>query len=452
MVVALTLTPALCLILLRKAPDRAARVAGGALAAAGLHARCCARVVRRPRWIYAGVGPRHARRRRGRPDAGPVAVPGLQGARLPDALGDPARARPTPRWSARPRRSARSCGDPGRAQLRRAHRPGVPRRGGRRGQLRGELDEHRPDGRLRRDLRGDRGGHRRVPGPVPRDADLPRRAHRGGAHRRQGADRRPRLRGGPDRPAGEGRGDRPHPGRHRRRRRPPRRHLHRRAADRGGGRPGQARRSTASSPATSAGPRRPWSPARRSATSSAAAGPTTSSCGASRAPGTASTPCENLPIDTPSGAAGAARGRRRRRRSGPPRTRSSARTAPGDSTSARTSRAATSARWSPSWTRSWPQVDFPPRLPRRGPRRVPGAAGGPEPAADHRGHRRSALILLLLQASFGSWRPALLVFLTLPMALVGGVLAAWATGGILSSARWSASSPSSGSPPATGSC
>jgi CzcA family heavy metal efflux pump len=43
-----------------------------------------------------------------------------------------------------------------------------------------------------------------------------------------------------------------------------------------------------------------------------------------------------------------------------------------------------------------------------------------------------ALILLLLQASLGGWRPALLVFLTLPFALVGGVIAAWATGGILS--------------------
>src|SRR3954470_21034692 len=43
-----------------------------------------------------------------------------------------------------------------------------------------------------------------------------------------------------------------------------------------------------------------------------------------------------------------------------------------------------------------------------------------------------AIILLLLQASLGSWRPTLLVFLTLPFALVGGVIAAWATGGILS--------------------
>ena len=42
------------------------------------------------------------------------------------------------------------------------------------------------------------------------------------------------------------------------------------------------------------------------------------------------------------------------------------------------------------------------------------------------------LILLLLQASFRRWRLALLTFLTLPMALVGGVLAAWIGGGIIS--------------------
>jgi Cu/Ag efflux pump CusA len=43
-----------------------------------------------------------------------------------------------------------------------------------------------------------------------------------------------------------------------------------------------------------------------------------------------------------------------------------------------------------------------------------------------------AVIFLLLSVSLGSWRPALLSFITLPLALVGGVLAAFATGGILS--------------------
>jgi Cu/Ag efflux pump CusA len=41
-------------------------------------------------------------------------------------------------------------------------------------------------------------------------------------------------------------------------------------------------------------------------------------------------------------------------------------------------------------------------------------------------------MLLLLQASFGSWRLALAALLTLPMALAGGVLAAYLAGGVLS--------------------
>ena len=44
----------------------------------------------------------------------------------------------------------------------------------------------------------------------------------------------------------------------------------------------------------------------------------------------------------------------------------------------------------------------------------------------------AALTLFLLQAAFRRWRLALLAFLTLPMALVGGVLAAWIGGGIIS--------------------
>jgi Cu/Ag efflux pump CusA len=41
-------------------------------------------------------------------------------------------------------------------------------------------------------------------------------------------------------------------------------------------------------------------------------------------------------------------------------------------------------------------------------------------------------IFCLLQLSFGSWRLATLSFLTLPSALVGGLLAAFATGGVIS--------------------
>ncbi|MET0939234.1 MAG: efflux RND transporter permease subunit, partial [Gaiellaceae bacterium] len=57
-------------------------------------------------------------------------------------------------------------------------------------------------------------------------------------------------------------------------------------------------------------------------------------------------------------------------------------------------------------------------------------------AAEHRmlvfGLGAAVIVFLLLQASFGSWRLATLSFLTLPMALVGGVLAAYLSGGILS--------------------
>jgi CzcA family heavy metal efflux pump len=48
------------------------------------------------------------------------------------------------------------------------------------------------------------------------------------------------------------------------------------------------------------------------------------------------------------------------------------------------------------------------------------------------GSGAAIIIFLLLHSSFGSWRLATLSFLTLPMALVGGALAAWLTDGILS--------------------
>ncbi len=41
-------------------------------------------------------------------------------------------------------------------------------------------------------------------------------------------------------------------------------------------------------------------------------------------------------------------------------------------------------------------------------------------------------IYLLMQAAFSSWKLSFIVFLTLPMALVGGVLAALIAGGSLS--------------------
>jgi CzcA family heavy metal efflux pump len=44
----------------------------------------------------------------------------------------------------------------------------------------------------------------------------------------------------------------------------------------------------------------------------------------------------------------------------------------------------------------------------------------------------AVMIFLLLQAAFGSWRLATVAFVTLPTALVGGLLAAYATGGVIS--------------------
>ena len=60
-------------------------------------------------------------------------------------------------------------------------------------------------------------------------------------------------------------------------------------------------------------------------------------------------------------------------------------------------------------------------------------------------------IFLLLQAAFGSLRLAVLAFLLLPMALVGGVLAVWLGDGVLSLGSLVGFLTSSGSPPATGS-
>ena len=132
--------------------------------------------------------------------------------------------------------------------------------------------------------------HRTVegyPGPLPRRADLPARAHQGGPHGDERVDRRARLRTGPRGAARQVRGDLGEDRQGRRR--------DRRASELLGG-PAAASRSswtsrrrsdTASSRATSAGSPRRCSRARRSATSSTAAGPTTCTCGASRRRATA---------------------------------------------------------------------------------------------------------------------------------------------------------------------
>ena len=87
------------------------------------------------------------------------------------------------------------CGpSTGVRRLRVAHRPGLPRRGDRRGELRRELDQRRPEGGLRQDA-----GRRSTrwstahPGLTERP-DVPAGAHRRGADRDERVDRRPHLR------------------------------------------------------------------------------------------------------------------------------------------------------------------------------------------------------------------------------------------------------------------
>ena len=139
----------------------------------------------------------------------------------------------------------------------------------------------------------------------------------------------------------------------------------------------------------------------------------------------------NLPIDTPVGRAHPAGRRSPPWRCGRTPTRSTGRVTPATSTWGRPWRAATSARSSATSRPSWPRSGW--------------TAGTTSScwANTRSGRRRRAaccvsaiiagvLILLLLQASFRRWRLAVLTFLTLPMALVGGVLAAWLAGGIIS--------------------
>ena len=205
MVVALTVTPALTLILLRNAPDRAARVAGRPRAAARLQPAARAGSSAGPRRRYAACRRVTARRRWSwSHSSGQSLFPAFKERDFlmhwvtSPGTSDAEMERTTTR------RQQGAARHPRGAQLRRAHRPGAPRRGGRRRQPRRELDQHRPVRRLRR-RRSARiaGGRRRATRACSaRRPDLPRRADRGGPHRRQGADRRPRLRRGPRRCCG----------------------------------------------------------------------------------------------------------------------------------------------------------------------------------------------------------------------------------------------------------
>ena len=203
LLVALIMTPALSMILFSRARLRR----GDAPLVRGLQAvygRILTPIVRNPVPAFAG-GRRHRRRRirrRTPPRAG--AAPELQGARLPDALGHQARHVAGRGGAHHDASREGAAGHPGGAQLRRPHRAGA--RVGRAGRprVRGELDQRRSLGALRRDPGQDPGGGRWLPGRSSRRADLSQGAHQRGADRIGRGDRRADLRSGARRAAGEG--------------------------------------------------------------------------------------------------------------------------------------------------------------------------------------------------------------------------------------------------------
>ena len=88
LVVALTVTPALCADPAAQCAARRARVAAGRMAAGPLRAACWQRVTRTPRPAYITVAVITLLGARGLAVARAFAAAVVQGARLPDALGD----------------------------------------------------------------------------------------------------------------------------------------------------------------------------------------------------------------------------------------------------------------------------------------------------------------------------------------------------------------------------
>ncbi len=186
--VALTITPALALLLLRRDHGAERPLADRR----GAHPRVRAAAPPRREATEAADG-----RDRGAPGGGGArgrdaprrVLAALRGERLLDALdrapGDlpgGGRAHGEPR----PRRAARH---PGCSQLRLAHRPRRGRRRGRGPELRGALDQRRSRSGPRRDVATRARGRRRLPGRVPRRADVPPGADARGAQRRRRSGR-----------------------------------------------------------------------------------------------------------------------------------------------------------------------------------------------------------------------------------------------------------------------
>ena len=192
--VALTVTPALALLLLPKHLDR--RESRLVVRAQGALPANAARV-RRSAEDGARFAGRDARAHGGDRAVSRRGVPAeLSRVRLPDALGREAGHVARGDAPDHRARQPRADGGAGRPELRRAHRPGRSRRRGRRAELHRAVDQPRSVGRLRGDRRKSPVDRRRIPRPLSRPADLPARADQGGADRRERHHRRPRLRAG----------------------------------------------------------------------------------------------------------------------------------------------------------------------------------------------------------------------------------------------------------------
>ena len=127
LLVALTVTPALAFILLRNAPIERQRSPITKRLQDG-YSRLIARLLRRSRPAFITVGMVSLHRPRAVATARPIVAARLQGARLPDALGDRAGHLDPGGDAYQHRRLQRAPRDPGRAQLWLAHRAGVRRR------------------------------------------------------------------------------------------------------------------------------------------------------------------------------------------------------------------------------------------------------------------------------------------------------------------------------------
>ena len=144
------------------------------------------------------------------------------------------------------------------------------------------------------------------------------------------------------------------------------------------------------------------------------------------------TDVEKLPIDTPERRqVRLERGGRRAPRADA-RTPSSASTSRAASTSAPTCEGRDLGSVVDDVEERIAEVEFPLEYHAGGARRVDRAATPRRTVCCSSAPRAAIAIFLLLQAAFGSLRLAVLAFLMLPMALVGGVLAVWLGDGMLS--------------------